>query len=389
MAEEGRTRILIIDDEEIVLDACRQMLEDGPHEVATATDGHEGLRAVQEFGPDLVFVDLKMPGISGFQVIEGIRALDPGIVSIVITGYATLTSAVEAMQKGAYDFIPKPFTPDEFRLVTRRGLDRRRLILEAAALRRERDMLRENFAAIVSHELKAPLGAVLQNLTALQFELGGHLSDEQRARLDRLVTRLQDLLKLIGTWLRALSGDLSSIRAEFRPVGIAEIVARAVDTVETLATRKDMRVVTETAAGLPQVSADGVTLTEALVNLLTNAIKFSPAGRQVRVSAEPRNGQVMISVTDQGVGIPPDELPHIFGDFYRGRTGTTGETGSGLGLAITRRIIEAHDGTIAVKSQPGEGTTVDILLPALAGSRGEPEQTRAGDSEHPRKVGAL
>ena len=152
---EVSRKILIIDDEKVVLDSCTQILKDEPHEVAVASDGSRGLELVEEFRPDLVFVDLKMPGISGFEVLEKVQEVDPTIVTIVITGYATVSSAVDAMKSGAYDFLPKPFTPDEFRLVTRRGLEKRALVLETQALRQEKEMLRENFAAIVSHEMKS------------------------------------------------------------------------------------------------------------------------------------------------------------------------------------------------------------------------------------------
>src|SRR3970282_588746 len=190
-------RVLIIDDEEIVLDVCREILEGDNYTVATPPDGAQGLSLAEEFGPDVVFVDLKMPGLSGFEVLERIRTIDPSVVTIVITGYATLSSAVEAMQKGAYDFLPKPFTPDEFRLVTRRGLEKRRLQREALRLRREGDLLREQFASIVSHELKAPLSAVQQHLMLLTHELDGTLGDAQQKRLERLQGRGADLLALI------------------------------------------------------------------------------------------------------------------------------------------------------------------------------------------------
>src|SRR4030067_2943879 len=138
-------RVLIIDDEEIVLDVCREILEGDNYTVATAPDGAQGLSLAEEFGPDVVFVDLKMPGLSGFEVLERLRPRDPSIVPIVITGYATLASAVEAMQKGAYDFAPTPFTPAEFRLITRRGLEKRLLVRETIALRRGEGMVRGKF----------------------------------------------------------------------------------------------------------------------------------------------------------------------------------------------------------------------------------------------------
>ena len=145
MKMDKLSKILIIDDEEVILDSCSQILEGSGHSVTTTSNGDQGLKLLEEIKPDLVLLDLKMPGISGMEVLEKIISFDPTIVTVIITGYATVDSAVEAMKKGAYDFLPKPFTPDEFRMVIRRGLERRKLILEAISLRKEKEILRENF----------------------------------------------------------------------------------------------------------------------------------------------------------------------------------------------------------------------------------------------------
>jgi signal transduction histidine kinase len=365
-------RILIIDDEEVVLDSCAQILEGEGVAIATASDGHQGLQSLEEFHPDLVFVDLKMPGLSGMQVIERIRALDPTIVTIVITGYATLASAIEAMQKGAYDFVPKPFTPEEFRLITRRGLEKRRLVLEAAALRREREALREQFAAIVSHELRSPLAAVQQNLMLLAKELAPGLTDPQKARLERVKGRIGDLLEMIDTWLRAYSSDLDRIREQFKATQLSPVITRAVENVQPLAHRKAIEINTTVREPLAPVWGDEGVLTEALTNLVGNAVKYSHAGGRVLVEATETDGHVVISVRDFGVGIPSDELPHIFGDFFRGAAGRAEEGGAGLGLAITRRIVNAHDGTITVDSAPGAGSTFVMTFPAMRSGAGVP-----------------
>lgn len=361
---EPAGRILIVDDEEIVLESCAEILRTAGYAVATASDGAQGLRQVEAFRPDLVYVDLKMPGMSGMEVLERIRAADPSVVAIVITGYATLSSAVEAMQRGAYDFVPKPFTPEELRLITRRGLERRRLVQETIALRREQEMLREHFAAIIAHEVKSPLAAVQQSLYLLGVELGEVLTEAQRERLARLQARLTDLLQMVDTWLRASATDLHGIRERFRPVAAADLVARAVEAVQSCARRKDLQITTVLAEGLPPVAGDEATLVHALVNLLHNAVKYSYPGGSVTVAARAEGEQVRISVSDQGVGIPPDDLPHIFGAFYRGRAGVAGEVGAGLGLAVTRRIVEAHGGVITAESTPGRGSTFTVALPA-------------------------
>lgn len=358
-----RPRILIIDDEEVVLDACGEILAGEGVDLATAPDGLSGLGRAAVFQPDLVFVDLKMPGISGFDVLERLRAADPTVVSVVITGYATLGSAVEAMQRGAYDYLPKPFTPEELRVVTRRALEKRRLQEEAARARRERDLLREHFASLVAHELKAPLGAVQQHLMLLAHELAGSLGEAQQERLERLQRRVADLLTLISTWQRAVSTDLEGLRAAFAPVRLPVVVAKAVDSVQVLAARKDIGLRAEIPVSLPPVHGDEGTLVEAVVNLLGNAIKYSHPGSPVVIRGEAAPGTVRITVRDSGVGIPPDELAAIAAGLSGRTAGTAGETGRGLGLMITRRIVEVHGGSLQVESAPGEGSAFTIALP--------------------------
>jgi signal transduction histidine kinase len=360
---DKRSRILIIDDEEIVLDSCLAVLESAGHEIVTAPEGTEGLKVAREFGPDLVLVDLMMPGISGFEVLEGLRGIDPTIVPIVITGYSTVESAVEAMKRGAFDFLPKPFTPDELRLIVQRGLERRRLVVETITLRREKEMLQQNFAAIISHELRSPLSAVQQNLFVLTAELESQLTDAQRERLERLKGRLADLLKMIQSWLRAVSVPQGGITSELVPTSARSAIAKAIESVQPHATRKDIVITDTTPATLPPVLGDEAILTEALVNLVGNAVKYTHAGGKVAVSAAVEDGQVVIRVADTGIGIAADDLAAVFDAFYRGKVGSDAETGAGLGLALTRRIIEAHHGTISVESEIGKGTTFTVRLP--------------------------
>jgi two-component system, sensor histidine kinase and response regulator len=357
------SRILIIDDEEIVIDSCLAILEGAGHEIATAPDGTEGLKLAQASAPDLVLVDLMMPGISGFEVLEGMRGIDPTIVTIVITGYSTVESAVEAMKRGAFDFLPKPFTPDELRLIVQRGLERRRLVLETTALRREREMLQQNFAAIISHELRSPLSAVQQNLFVLTAELDERLDESQRGRFERLKGRIADLLKMIQSWLRAVSDPEGKIGEELSPISVRSAIAKAVESVQPHATRKDITIADAAPASLPPVLGDEAILTEALVNLVGNAVKYTNVGGKVEVSAAVASGQVVITIADNGVGIPPDDVPFVFDAFYRGHAGPAAEAGAGLGLALTRRIIEAHHGTISVESDVGKGTTFVVRLP--------------------------
>jgi two-component system, sensor histidine kinase and response regulator len=309
-------------------------------------------------------VDLKMPGLSGFDVLARLRESDPTVVTVVITGYATVSSAVEAMKQGAYDFLPKPFTPEEFRLIVRRGAEKRALVLETQALRRERELLRDHFAAIVAHEFKAPLAAIQQNIYVLERELATVAGDDQRARLGRVKARVSDLLQLIDTWRRG-SVDLEAVKGRFAAVAVRVPVDKAVESLAGHAARKYVTLTATVPDPSPTVWGDQATLTEVLVNIVGNAIKYSREGGRVSVTVTVDTDDVQIAVTDSGIGIAEEDLPHIFEAFYTAQSGAAGERGSGLGLPVSRRIVEAHGGSVAVRSTPGTGSTFVITLPAL------------------------
>lgn len=362
---DDRSKILIIDDEEVVLDSCTQILDGSGHQIKTAQDGMRGLKLVEDYQPDLVFIDLKMPGISGMEVLERITEFDSTIVTVVITGFATVGSAVDAMKKGAYDFLPKPFTPDEFRLIIRRSLERRNLMLETIGLRREKELLREQFASIVSHELKAPLSAVQQNLFAFEFELSKTLDESKKEKFQRIKIRIDDMLKLINSWLRVISVDINKLKENFAPISITEPVSKALGNVESLATRKNVDIVTSFSKTPVSINGDGLSLSEALINILGNAIKYSHDGSKVFVNVGNGGNDVLVSIKDSGIGISPEDLPHVFEGFYRGGNGQSIAAGYGIGLAVSRQIVEAHNGSITVESELGKGTTFFIHLPKL------------------------
>jgi len=358
-----KSRLVIIDDEEVVLDSCKLILRNENYQITTASNGEAGLRLLEKDKPDLVFVDLKMPGISGFEVISQINEIDPNIVTIVLTGFSTVSSAVEAMKKGAYDFLPKPFSPDELRLIARRGLERRKLVLETIKLKREKDMLKEQFAAIVSHELKSPLGVVQQNLYALEEDLSGCLNTEQIQLLEKLKSKITDLMNLIHTWLRIISVDVSKLKDSFGNIFIEDVITKAVENHQLLAQKKGIEIEIASFHSFPAIYGDEGTLVEAVGNLLGNAIKFSHQNAKIFIKGKIQDEELEISVVDNGIGISKEDIPYIFDDFYSYSRDVNVNKSSGLGLAISKRIIEAHDGEISVVSELGQGSTFLIKLP--------------------------
>jgi signal transduction histidine kinase len=226
-------------------------------------------------------------------------------------------------------------------------------------------MLREHFAAIVSHELKAPLGAIQQNIFAFEHELADSLAEGQLKRIDRMKGSIDNLLKLIHTWLRVITTDIKALQENFEPTSISDVITTAIESVEPHAIRKDIDIEVSFDEDLKHIQGDEVTLGETIINIVNNAIKYSHMGTKIRVNATQDGDEIVITIKDRGVGIAEEDLPHIFGDFYVGKSAPESERGSGLGLAITRRIIEAHGGTISVESALEKGSMFKIRLPIM------------------------
>ena len=154
----AQPRILVIDDDEVARESSQVLLSRWGYQVGLAASGEEGLEILRAEPHDLVLLDLAMPGIGGLEVLRLVGDIDPTLICIMVTGHATLQHAVEAMKLGAYDFLAKPFSPDELRMAVRRGLERRFLELETQRLRQEKEHMEANFVTMVSHQMRSPPG---------------------------------------------------------------------------------------------------------------------------------------------------------------------------------------------------------------------------------------
>ena len=363
-------RILIIDDEHYICDSCSQVYIKDGYQVDTANDGLTGIKKVKEFNPDLVLVDLKMPGMSGMQVLEEMKKIDPTIVSVVITGYATIDSAVVAMKREAFDFLPKPFTPNELRLVTRRALKKRQLILETNRLREEKDRMKENFISMVSHQLRTPLVAVQQYFEVILGGMVGAVSEEQKNMMNRSKIRIDELIKLIKEWLDFAKIDANKLVAELKPTNLIPILAKVLDTLQPLAEQNNVTLKMDIPENPALISGNANVLEQVFLNLVENGIRYNRDKGNVTIKAGMENGYVRVEISDTGIGISQQELPFIFEQFYQ--VNQVGRTdGTGLGLCIVKRIIDAHSGEIKVTSEPGRGTVFSVLLPEIKEEQNE------------------
>jgi len=362
--KEIKVTILIIDDEESIRDSCSQILIKDGYKAETAEDGYKGLQKIEEVKPEMVLIDLKMPGISGMEVLEKVKDRDPHIIPIVITGYGTVESAVEAMKKGAYDFITKPFTPDELRVIVKRGLERRKLMLEAETLRREKRIMEENFITMVSHQMRSPLVAIQQYFEVILAGMTGEVEKKQREMILRAKERVESLLNLINKWLDMARINKGSILEKFASFSIKNLLEKIVEFMQPLAKENKISLEIANIDSDFIVQGDEESLEQAFSNLVNNAIKYNRPGGSVKISIEEDNNFIVVAVEDTGMGIAKEHLPFIFDQFYRVRRKEDEKIkGSGLGLSITKKIVEAHGGSIQVSSELVKGSVFKVLLP--------------------------
>jgi len=356
--------ILVIDDEESMRDSCSQILLKDGFRAETAENGEIGLKKIEELDPRLVLVDLKMPGLSGFEVMERGLQHNKDLVFVVITGYATVESAVEAMKKGAYDFLPKPFSPEELRIIIRRGLERRRLLLETEILRREKKLMEENFVTMVSHQLRSPLVAIQQYFEVILAGMVAPLDAGVKDMLTRAAERLTGLLQLINDWLDLSRLSHVRLRDRMKTVPLRPLLDRLVKFWRPVAAESGVTLALGKTTGSDHAWGEEQSLEEVFSNLISNAVKYNRPGGTVEVEIREEDDGVAVKVRDTGVGIPAEHLPHIFDQFYRiKRTEDQKAKGTGLGLSIAKKITESHGGRIGVESVEGRGSTFTVFLP--------------------------
>ena len=369
MPEQNDNLIYVIDDDAVMRMSCQQILSKEGFTIETFEDGVAGLKRLEEIRPQLIVVDLKMPKIGGMEVISRVHEIDPDIIIVVITGYATIDTAIEAMKAGAYDFLPKPFTPAELRLIIKRGLERKHLIEESNRLKSEKLKMQRHFVTFVSHQLQSPLVAVQQYLDVLKHL--GDSPDKQKLQaewIDRSLTKIKELLEIIRDWLKISKIESGSLTECVEPIDIVPIIDDIKNTYEKQASEKNVSIILDLPEKLTPVRGDEECLNVLISNLVVNAIKYNRTNGTVTIHVEEDGDFVKVSVSDTGIGIDEKNIEIIFEEFTRIKNESTENiAGTGLGLPICKKIIAELGGTIDVKSKLNEGTTFTLGLPICEG----------------------
>lgn len=378
MTMSEKSLILVIDDEIGICEGIQRALEPEGFQVSIALEGKSGLALVRENDFDLVLLDVKMPEISGLDLIGMIHQIDPEIICIIITGYATVEMAVSAIKQGAYDFLTKPFSVDILLLAVNQGLERRMLSLEAKRAARvkaemqklaeekirleELDRAKKQFIRLVTHELQSPVAAV-ENYLKLILE-GYVPTEDQKGILEKCIVRTREERKLIADLLEL--GHLEMIESfQVSRINPGEILEQVIEELREVIDQKDLGLLVEVDKNIPEITASPEQIKSVWSNLLSNAVKFTPDWGEIAIGLQYKNGTLMGRVQDTGIGIPLEDQEKLFTEFFRAENAKqAGVPGTGLGLVVVKRIIEGLGGKITVKSKPGFGATFQFKIPA-------------------------
>jgi signal transduction histidine kinase len=372
--------VLIVDDDERILEYFGRILSRDGYRIVTASNGFEALARVQDSEPDVVVLDVIIPGLNGIEVCERIKQ-DEGtrfLPVILVTAATDRDRRVEGLVAGADEFLDKSFQPLDLSVRVRTLLRTKQLYDEVEAQRRqleqrveqrtqelraanerleELNKVKGRVLAVVSHELRTP---AMQVRTAVNSLREPGASPEQQAvlwqHIDEAFARLEHRLGEIREFSDPLALKLSL-------TSVADVVRGAVGQVHRLWPAEMLRIRLDVPPGLPPVEIDSQKMIRVLTRLIDNAVKFGE-GQPVDVVTSAVNGYVTVAIRDYGPGIRAEDLPRLFMPLEQGDNSSTREHGgSGMGLSLARMILEAHGVELHVETEPGHGSTFWFALP--------------------------
>ncbi|HKQ62056.1 MAG TPA: hybrid sensor histidine kinase/response regulator [Candidatus Polarisedimenticolaceae bacterium] len=361
-------RMLVVDDDERGRRLLEGYLRAEGHEVRTAPDGPQALELAWAEPPDVVLLDVMMPGMTGYEVCARMKgdARTRLTQVMLVTALDSVPNKVEGLDTGADDFVPKPVRREEFLAKVRALLRVRRLLLEleharsALAERNQELQLKKVLAQTLVHDLKSPLAAVLGNLDLLEMRC--------ESRLHYLVQRSKQgatrMLKMILNLLDVEALDEGRLTPQQERVNAGEVARATLEEAEAAARLSNVRLVLD-APEDAWIGGDPVLVRRVVDNLVSNAVAHSPAGGTVQVQVRRRPEGVEIAVLDEGPGVPEEYRERVFQKYERVALREAGLTSNrGLGLTFCRMAVEAHGGTIWIETAPGGGASFRTVLPA-------------------------
>ena len=367
-----RPRVLLADDNADMRAYVRELLLP-LYEVELAADGEQALAAALRARPDLILSDVMMPRLDGFGLLRAVRQDEAlrDVPFILLTARAGEEARIEGLEAGADDYLVKPFIARE--LLARVGgsiaLAHTRGELRSRELAlREADRRKDEFLAMLAHELRNPL-APIRNANELMRKILTVADPRVRSAIAITARQVAQLTRLVDDLLDVSRVTQGRIELQLRPIDIPQIVTQAIEAVQPILREKHHRLVSVRSADDPvlSVNADPARLMQCVVNVLTNAAKYTDPYGQITVQTRTEGRDAVIEISDTGIGIAPQLLPHIFDLFVQGdRSPDRSQGGLGVGLAVVKPLVEMHQGHVKARSDgPGLGATFEIRLPLL------------------------
>lgn len=379
--------ILIVDDDTALLQALPQALYLRMRDVVvdTSDSALNALELVRQNDYDAIVSDIKMPGMDGLTFLSRVQEIRPDIPTLLITGHGDHSLAIQALRGGAYDFIQKPIERDYFVAALRRAIQthqlRRQVIeqqqklenhakaLEKTVQERTRELVEANaakdeFISMASHELKTPLSS-LKGMTQLLHRRLIRAGSPEVASVVSMENSIRRIEVLVNDLLNVSFLEMGVFSLQYKRCNIVELYQSLIDEY-VAGTNPSPKILVDIVDKQIEADVDVERIGQVILNLLSNARKYSPAGSPIHVALWRDDTTYSISVCDSGVGIPAELLPHIFERFYQVpsiEVQTGSSVGFGLGLYMSRQIVERHGGHISVKSSPGVGSEFTVVLP--------------------------
>ena len=382
----GPLCVLVVDDEPYGRGIVQDRLKDlggWSLQVDGAGSGEEALKMLRGSFYDLVFLDYRLPGASGLDILEKVRQLHPKTAVVMMTGQGNEQVAVQAMKRGAMDYLTKD---DLGRLdlsqLLRRVLELRYLVDQNMELRQVNQMKNE-FISNVSHELRTPLSVIRGYAEAIKGGSLGAVSGDQARALDSILARSDDLLRTLNQILKVREAHDGKQQLLLKPLELRAFVKEIAGKSPRDLSKKKMTLETALPPSEVWVRAEAERLRDVIENLLANAAKFAPERTRVTLSLEAVGGEALVCVKDEGPGVAQEMLPRLFEQFAAAGQGPTRpHAGLGLGLPLSKQAVEQHGGRIWLESPPGKGCLAFMALPVAS-----PETPAAATPEAPAPVG--